>query len=162
MNAFRARLTGENRRLALWIVACALMLRMLVPAGWMPSTGADGAVRITLCTGQGPVEAWLGKDGALHGKAPQKSDPGTNQPCSFAGMGSALADVAAPVLEAPVVLAVAEANIRKSLTLFFDARNLTGKKAIGDISAVVAATPASAIYYPVERRAFYGGVRARF
>ncbi|RJF86088.1 TonB-dependent receptor family protein [Sphingomonas cavernae] len=56
----------------------------------------------------------------------------------------------------------AEANIREGLTLFFDARNLTGEKAIGDISAVVVATPASAIYYPVERRAFYGGVRARF
>ena len=46
--------------------------------------------------------------------------------------------------------------------LFFDARNLTGKKAVGDISAVIAAGPASAIYYPVERRAVFGGVRARF
>lgn len=56
----------------------------------------------------------------------------------------------------------AEANVTDGLTLFFDARNLTGEKAIGDISAVVRATAASAIYYPVERRALYGGVRARF
>ena len=56
----------------------------------------------------------------------------------------------------------AEAEVRDGITLFVDARNLTGKKAIGDISAVVTANAASAIYYPVERRAFYGGVRARF
>lgn len=56
----------------------------------------------------------------------------------------------------------AEAAVSEGIRLFIDARNLTGKKAIGDIGAVVAATNASAIYYPVERRAVYGGVRARF
>ena len=56
----------------------------------------------------------------------------------------------------------AAAGIAKGLTLFLDARNLTGRKAIGDISAVVEANAGSIIYYPVERRAFYGGVRAQF
>lgn len=56
----------------------------------------------------------------------------------------------------------ASAEVRDGLTLFLDARNLTGRKAIGDISAVVTATAASEIYYPVERRAVYGGIRARF
>jgi len=60
----------------------------------------------------------------------------------------------------------AQAEVRKGLTLFLDARNLTGERAVGDISAVVdysKLAPASrAIFYPVERRAFYGGVRARF
>ncbi|WOK37702.1 TonB-dependent receptor [Sphingomonas sp. C3-2] len=56
----------------------------------------------------------------------------------------------------------AEAVVRPGVTLFADARNLTNKRAIGDISAVVTATDASAIYYPVERRALYGGVRMRF
>lgn len=54
------------------------------------------------------------------------------------------------------------ATLASGIDLFVDARNLTGKKAIGDISAVLIASPASAIYYPVERRAIYGGVRARF
>jgi iron complex outermembrane recepter protein len=48
------------------------------------------------------------------------------------------------------------------IDLFVDVRNVTGKKAIGDVSAVIAATNASSIYYPVERRAIYGGIRARF
>ena len=56
----------------------------------------------------------------------------------------------------------AGATVRQGIDLFLDARNLTNKKAVGDISAAITASAASAIYYPVERRAVYGGVRARF
>ncbi|MEN3746288.1 TonB-dependent receptor [Sphingomonas sp. HF-S3] len=55
----------------------------------------------------------------------------------------------------------AEAELGR-VSLFLDARNLTGKRAIGDISAVVKATPDTVAFYPVERRAIYGGLRARF
>ena len=54
------------------------------------------------------------------------------------------------------------AKVADGIDAFFDIRNITGKKAIGDISAAVAVTPASAIYYPVERRAISAGLRARF
>ena len=54
------------------------------------------------------------------------------------------------------------ATIAKGIDAFVDVRNITGKKAIGDISATSAVTPASAIYYPVERRAVSAGIRARF
>ena len=58
------------------------------------------------------------------------------------------------------------ATVRDGIDLFLDVRNITGKKAIGDVSAVVDFTKLTAaqraIYYPVERRAIYGGVRARF
>jgi iron complex outermembrane receptor protein len=56
----------------------------------------------------------------------------------------------------------AGARVMAGVDLFLDARNLTGEKAIGDVSAAIVASAASAIYYPVERRAIYGGVRARF
>lgn len=56
----------------------------------------------------------------------------------------------------------AEAEVREGLSIFLDARNLTGTNAVGDISAAVAASPASAIFYPIERRAVFGGVRAHF
>lgn len=55
----------------------------------------------------------------------------------------------------------AQAQLRDGVTLFLDGRNLTQKRAIGDISAVVRYT-GQAAFYPVERRAIYGGVRARF
>jgi len=56
----------------------------------------------------------------------------------------------------------AGAVLAEGVDLFLDARNLTGKKAIGDMSAVIQAGPASQIFYPVERRAVYVGLRARF
>jgi iron complex outermembrane receptor protein len=56
----------------------------------------------------------------------------------------------------------AGAQLLDNVDLFVDARNLTAKEAVGDISAVIAATPASVIFNPVERRAVFGGVRARF
>jgi iron complex outermembrane receptor protein len=60
----------------------------------------------------------------------------------------------------------AEARVGEGLELFLDARNLGQERAVGDISAVVnyaALAPAQrAIFYPVERRAVFAGVRARF
>ncbi|WP_157073594.1 TonB-dependent receptor family protein [Sphingomonas soli] len=56
----------------------------------------------------------------------------------------------------------AQARIGERLTLFADVRNLGNRKAAGDVSAVIAYTPASAIYFPVERRSFFAGVRAAF
>lgn len=53
-------------------------------------------------------------------------------------------------------------RLADAIDLFIDARNITGKKAIGDVSAVITALPTTAIYYPVERRAISAGVRARF
>lgn len=65
----------------------------------------------------------------------------------------------------------AEAKVGDGVSLFLDARNVTGKKAVGDISAVIAYVPdnpataadeSSVALYPVERRAVYGGIRAKF
>ncbi|MBY2959427.1 hypothetical protein FIV32_11810, partial [Sphingomonadales bacterium 58] len=65
-------------------------------------------------------------------------------------------------------------NLRQacsSFTIFAtEPRNLTGKRAIGDIGALVnykrdnpltAANEASVAFYPIERRAIYAGLRAR-
>ena len=56
----------------------------------------------------------------------------------------------------------AGATVTEGVDLFLDARNLLNEKAVGDISAAIAATPSSVVFYPVERRAVFGGVRARF
>lgn len=56
----------------------------------------------------------------------------------------------------------AGAQVSHHFDLFLDIRNITAKKAIGDISATLTATSGSAIYYPVEGRAVFGGIRARF
>lgn len=65
----------------------------------------------------------------------------------------------------------AQAEVKAGVTLFLDARSLTRERAVGDISAVVryvADNPSTSMnegsvaFYPIERRAVYGGVRARF
>ncbi|TWH85312.1 iron complex outermembrane receptor protein [Novosphingobium taihuense] len=56
----------------------------------------------------------------------------------------------------------AGATVASGIEIFADLRNLTGKKAVGDIAAVIGASTSNAIYYPTERRAAYAGVRARF
>jgi hypothetical protein len=49
-------------------------------------------------------------------------------------------------------------TLRETLGIFGGAHFVDGL----DGSAAIVATPASAIYYPVARRAIYGGVRMRF
>lgn len=62
-----------------------------------------------------------------------------------------------------VLLGVSGAwSVSDRVDLFLDARNLAGEKAAGDVSAAITADAISVIYYPVERRAVFGGVRARF
>lgn len=56
----------------------------------------------------------------------------------------------------------AEAKISDQFTLFADVRNLTDRKAAGDISAVIKYAAGSSIFMPVERRSAYFGVRGRF
>jgi hypothetical protein len=76
------RIRRLDRRVALALIACAMLLRVLIPPGWMPSTGSDGLVRISICTGMGAQTAWLDRDGKIHKDAPagKHHDP---QPCGF-------------------------------------------------------------------------------
>ncbi len=53
-------------------------------------------------------------------------------------------------------------SVTKNIDFVLDARNLTDEKAIGDISAVISSDVNSRIYTPIERRAVFGSIRARF
>ena len=67
-------------------ILCALILRVLVPAGWMPSD--QKGQMITLCTGMGVKQVWFGNDGAIADKAPvkkQHSDGSDDNSCAFSG-----------------------------------------------------------------------------
>ena len=74
--------SGLGRRVALALIACALLLRIAVPGGWMPS---DQGRWIELCTGDGMVTAFVDANNRLH-----HSDPGVahaaKQHCAFAGL----------------------------------------------------------------------------
>lgn len=91
------------RPVALAILGVALLLRVMIPTGWMPSHGADGVTRITLCTGMGAVQAWVDADGTIHDKKPMDKG-GADQPCAFAGLAM-LADVPEAAIELPAISA---------------------------------------------------------
>ncbi|MFM2098973.1 MAG: hypothetical protein RLZZ366_512 [Pseudomonadota bacterium] len=67
------------------LVVLALAMRVIVPAGWMPSA-MSGHATFTLCTGTGMVEAWVDEGGKIRKSLPGKGKA-TGEPCAFAGAG---------------------------------------------------------------------------
>ena len=114
-----------RRPVATLIIACALAVRVLIPAGFMIGEAASGAPVLVLCPGQNDVAtvtvgmhddmAHMTPDGgtmaghddgtmAGHDVSHHPGDPGTDRPCAFAAVGLAV-DVPIPTpLLAPVPL----------------------------------------------------------
>lgn len=86
------------QRLALLLVGCALLLRVAVPAGWMPQVGA-GRITLSWCADSGlSGPAAIGEAKALLAKAvgkpaADKHDKKGEQPCAFAMAAQPLAGV---------------------------------------------------------------------
>lgn len=93
-------ISQTRQRLLLALVALALAVRVLVPAGWMPSYDA-GHPTITLCTGTGMSEAWVDADGKIHKTSPDKSGKSTGF-CAFSTLGLAFGALALGVFIAAV------------------------------------------------------------
>ncbi len=74
-----------RRYFSVALIVLALAMRVIVPAGWMPSA-ASGYPTFTLCTGSGMVEAWVDQGGKIHKSLPGKGGA-TGEPCAFAGAG---------------------------------------------------------------------------
>ncbi|WP_426282234.1 DUF2946 family protein [Sphingomonas sp. NFX23] len=104
------RLLLDHRQLAAWVLACALAMKILVPAGFMPVV-SGGRVTIEICGGTVPVQTVMAPmmamamPGMAHHSG--KSDHQEREmPCAFSGL-------TAPSLAAvdPVLLAIAIAFI---------------------------------------------------
>jgi hypothetical protein len=104
VNALR-RLVLRRPILAAWLVAMALMMKMLVPAGFMPSA-TGGFMTVQLCTGMGPQTVTMALPGKAGEHDGQDQHGKVDQPCAFSGL-------AAPTLAAAdaVLLAAAIAFI---------------------------------------------------
>ncbi|UIJ44233.1 hypothetical protein LZK98_14280 [Sphingomonas cannabina] len=95
----------RHRRLALWLVGAALLMKLLVPAGFMPGL-SNGSIVVQLCNGQGGAQTILmdipGKPGDHDSGDPKKAE----MPCAFSGLS-------APALGPtdPILLAIAVAWI---------------------------------------------------
>lgn len=102
-----------RRHLATLIIACALAVRVLIPAGFMIGETASGAPALILCPGQNDAPAMPGMrhdmahmmpDGSTmsgHDAGKQSHDPGTDRPCAFAAVGLAVDTPISAPLPAP-------------------------------------------------------------
>ena len=88
---------GLIGKAALGLIALALLLRILIPAGFMPAEGKGFA--ITLCTSMGAKQAWVDDQGRIH-EGKSAPDQKVDHPCSFASSGWAfdLPDIAGDVV----------------------------------------------------------------
>jgi hypothetical protein len=101
-DASRTR-TGLSRTLALAVIACALLARLLVPQGWMPVETARGWT-LTLCSGSGPMQMGDASAAAMkpmhHGGDDRDHAPG-DHPCAFSSLALALDEPPLPLLDLP-------------------------------------------------------------
>lgn len=86
------RLSLSTRTRLVALLALALIVRALVPTGWMPIATDDG-VRLVLCPGQGHAVA-----GMHHGGGHGHDAPMPDHPCAFAGLGLAADTAPAPLI----------------------------------------------------------------
>lgn len=80
------RIILSHRLAAAALIALALAMKLVMPAGFMPVAG-PGQIMVLVCTEFGPQRVAIDVPGA-----PAKSDDGmkADQPCAFAGLGQAL------------------------------------------------------------------------
>ncbi|PZU79605.1 MAG: hypothetical protein DI530_08375 [Sphingomonas sp.] len=89
-----------RRHLAALICAAALLVKLLVPAGYMID-GSDGRLAISICPGTGPVATMPDMPG-MDGEAADRHGGGKEHdpsaaPCAFAGLTAAALDTVDPI-----------------------------------------------------------------
>jgi hypothetical protein len=95
----------STQLVGLAVIACALLMRVLVPQGWMPIQTAHGW-QIAICTGTGPMQMEMPADmasamkGMHHGSGDQDHNS-NDRPCAFSGLAVALDEPPLLVIDLP-------------------------------------------------------------
>ena len=95
MRGLRIRIREGRGATALLLLCLAMLVRFLVPAGWMPVETASGGWAITLCSGSGPMQVTMAgpmtaaMKGMHHGSDQQGHGAG-DHPCAFSSLAMAL------------------------------------------------------------------------
>lgn len=107
MGTFRTFIGNHRAAIAL-LLACALALKLLIPAGYMP---APGQLAIQLCTGEGVRTVLIERDGQRipDGQPHQAS---AAMPCAYAGLAAPLLSATPPPLLAIAILFVLASGVR--------------------------------------------------
>ncbi|MDT9600968.1 DUF2946 family protein [Sphingosinicella rhizophila] len=106
------RLLFKNRWIAGAILALALMMKVAMPAGFMP-TMSDGQIIVSLCSGTGPTAMVMTIPGLEHGRSDSDGQHGkTEQPCAFSGLSAPSLAAADPGLLAAAILFILALGMR--------------------------------------------------
>ena len=94
-----------QRHLAVLLCAATLMLKLLVPTGYMIDSD-HGHIAITICSGVTPATATMGMPGmhggmADHGKS--KDHGKAEMPCAFSGLSAAVTGAIDPIQLAALI-----------------------------------------------------------
>ncbi|MEG3164390.1 hypothetical protein U1701_07270 [Sphingomonas sp. PB2P19] len=92
----------RHRLLAAWFVAAALLMKMLVPTGYMASVSA-GSITIELCSGYGPQKPVVAMPGMTHHPDDEGQHGREMPPCAFAGLSAPSLAGADPLLLAVAI-----------------------------------------------------------
>ncbi|WP_244287887.1 DUF2946 family protein [Labrenzia sp. 011] len=93
-----------------WFAMIPFLLLSLMAPGTMTVADADGLPRIVICTGSGPLEMIVGKDGDLRlpGDQPTERD---SRLCDWSLHGQTAVDLSIPALPAVSALRIPIAHI---------------------------------------------------
>jgi hypothetical protein len=105
----------SNRTLAALVLACALVMKLIVPSGFMP-TISHGHFIVIVCTSVGPMSMTM--PGIDHDKPREDGQHGKPEaPCAFAGLSAPLLAAADLVLLAAAILFVMALGLRALMSL---------------------------------------------
>ncbi|RUN75195.1 DUF2946 domain-containing protein [Sphingomonas sp. TF3] len=114
MHRLRAHIQ-QHRALAAWLLAFALLLKVVVPSGYMLDT-SNGVIRIAICSGMGPVKTMAMAMPGMADSASQKHHKDgekADQPCAFAGLNAHSVAATDPILLALAIAFVMALGSRR-------------------------------------------------
>ena len=104
----------RHRAFAAWLVALALLMKVLVPTGFMLGTSA-GSITIELCSGYGPMTMQTPMPGMAHHQGDKSSHGKAEQPCAFSGLSAPSLAAADPILLALALAFIIATAFRVSI-----------------------------------------------
>lgn len=100
-----------NRPFACAVLALALLLKIVIPAGFMPAT-SNGQLVVSVCSGMGPTTMVMTIPGIAHKADGDGHGSKPEQPCAFAGFAAPSLAAADLFLLAAAILFVLALGMR--------------------------------------------------
>ena len=121
---FARTLIVRHAGLLIGLLACTLLLKMVVPFGYMPAM-VDGRIAIVVCPGVAPITAAvpahdMAMPGMHHDRPDEQGHGKPEMPCAFAGLNAA---TLAPIDIGLLVAAIAFVFLRAIRTPAIPARD---------------------------------------